>query len=240
MMAKKPGFIGYVRVSTEKQGRSGLGLEAQQEAVRNFIAMRGGELVTEFKEVESGKNDKRPELEKAIKRCRKTGATLVVAKLDRLSRNVAFLLTLKESGIQLAAADMPESNTLTFTVMAGVAQYEREMISKRTRDALAAAKARGTVLGGFRENAPDISQYQDQGVAAVKYKAQERADGLREDIEPLVREGLSLRAIAAQLNDARIETPQSRKLKAAGRPAKAWSAQGVANVINRLGIDRAA
>jgi DNA invertase Pin-like site-specific DNA recombinase len=120
--------------------------------------------------VESGKNNHRPELLKAIKRWRLTGATLVVAKLDRLSRNAAFLLTLRDSDVQFVAADLPEANTMTVGVMAVVAQHEREAISARTKAALAAAKARGTKLGGRRKGAADIASYQQRGIEAARAK----------------------------------------------------------------------
>ena len=137
-------FVAYLRVSTGKQGRSGLGLEAQREAVRHFVASHGGKIIApEFVEVETGKRNDRPHLENALKRCRLTGATLVVAKLDRLSRNAAFLMTLRDSGVRFVAADLPEANTMTVGVMAVVAQHEREAISQRTKAALGAAKARG-------------------------------------------------------------------------------------------------
>src|SRR5262245_18540417 len=124
-------FVAYLRVSTAKQGRSGLGLEAQRESVRRFVADRGGRIIApEYVEVETGKRNDRPELAKALKRCRTTGATLVVAKLDRLSRNAAFLMTLlRDSGVAFVAADLPEANTMTVGVMAVVAQHEREAIA---------------------------------------------------------------------------------------------------------------
>src|SRR5262245_20125558 len=116
-------FVAYHRVSTERQGRSGLGLEAQREMVQRFVAGRGGVIVApEYVEVESGKRNDRPKLAQALKRCRLTGATLVVAKLDRLSRNAAFLLTLRDSGVDFIAADLPEANTMAVGVMAVVAQ----------------------------------------------------------------------------------------------------------------------
>src|SRR5665213_1755839 len=147
MQENTPKFVSYLRVSTAKQGRSGLGLEAQREAVRQFVAARGGKIIApEFVEVETGKRNDRPDLEKALKRCRLTGATLVVAKLDRLSRNAAFLMTLRDSGVSFVAADLPEANTMTVGVMAVVAQHEREAISQRTKAALAAARARGKTL----------------------------------------------------------------------------------------------
>ena len=125
MAALASKFVAYLRVSTAKQGRSGLGLEAQHEAVQQFVTGRGGKIIApEFVEVETGKRNDRPELEKALKRCRLTGATLVVAKLDRLSRNAAFLMTLRDSGVDFVAADLPEANTMTVGVMAVVAQHE--------------------------------------------------------------------------------------------------------------------
>ena len=126
-------FVSYLRVSTARQGKSGLGLDAQREAVRQFVTSRAGRIIApEFVEVESGKRDDRPELVKALKRCRLTGATLVVAKLDRLSRNAAFLMTLRDSGVQFVAADLPEANTMTVGVMAVVAQHEREAPGPRS------------------------------------------------------------------------------------------------------------
>jgi DNA invertase Pin-like site-specific DNA recombinase len=194
-------FVAYLRVSTARQGRSGLGLEAQQTAVRQFVATRGGKIIApEFVEIETGKRDDRPELLKALKRCRVTGATLVVAKLDRLSRNAAFLMTLRDSGVEFIAADLPEANTMTVGVMALVAQHEREAIIQRTKAALAAAKARGKLLGGRRKGAAKIEQYQQQGVRAAREKAIKTAELRREAIEALIREGLSLNATASQLN----------------------------------------
>ena len=148
--------VAYYRVSTTKQGNSGLGLEAQQEAVRSYL---GADPDVEFKEIESGKKNDRPELEAAIREAKLRDCKLVIAKLDRLSRDVGFLFKLKadltKAGVEVVAADMPGilSNTLMLSVMAGFAQHERETISKRTTDALAAAKARGVKLGGYREGA---------------------------------------------------------------------------------------
>ena len=135
-------FVAYYRVSTARQGRSGLGLEAQKKAVTDFLNGGSWQLTSEFVEVESGKSDDRPELEQALAMCDLSGATLVVAKLDRLSRNLAFLAKLQESGAKFVAADMPEANELTIHIMAAVAQAERKAISLRTKEALAAAKAR--------------------------------------------------------------------------------------------------
>src|SRR6266478_4839160 len=179
-------FVSYLRVSTARQGKSGLGLEAQREAVKQFVTSRAGRSIApEFIEVESGKRNDRPELEKAIKRCRLTGATLVVAKLDRLSRNAAFLMTLRDSDVEFIAADLPEANTMTVGVMAVVAQHEREAISVRTKAALRAAKARGTKLGGRRPGAGNIGRYQRQGVKAAVAKAAERLSLVAEDLRKL-------------------------------------------------------
>lgn len=143
-------FVAYYRVSTAQQGRSGLGLDAQREAVRVFLDGATGALAEEFTEIESGKNDARPQLARALDACRLTGAVLVIAKLDRLSRDAHFLLGLEKAGVEFVAADMPNANRLTVRLMAVIAQEEREMISARTKAALAAARARGRKLGGNR------------------------------------------------------------------------------------------
>lgn len=218
-------FVAYLRVSTAKQGRSGLGLEAQHEAVRLFVASRGGKIIApEFVEVETGKRNDRPELDKALKRCRLTGATLVVAKLDRLSRNAAFLMTLRDSGVDFVAADLPEANTMTVGVMAVVAQHEREAISQRTKAALAAAKARGKALGGFRSGAPKIAQYQRSGVEAARLRALQAAEERREAIEALQRESLSLNAMAARLNEDSVRTSRGGT----------WTATAVKRTLQQL------
>jgi len=145
--APNPKLVAYERVSTARQGRSGLGLEAQRRAIDDYAEAKGATILARFTEVESGRKNDRPELEKALGLAKLTGATLIIAKLDRLSRNAAFLLTLRDSGVRFLACDMPEANDLTVGIMALVAQQEREAISRRTREALAAAKARGVKLG---------------------------------------------------------------------------------------------
>ncbi len=199
-------YVAYYRVSTKRQGKSGLGLEAQQKAVADLIEFNSNKLIAEYREEESGKRNDRPELTKALKRCQATGATLIVAKLDRLSRNAAFLMTLRDSGVKFVAADMPDANTLTVGILAVVAQAEREAISQRTKDALAAAKARGVKLGGRRRTAADIRQYQQRGVRAAQKKADERAAVIADELIPLRDQGLSLNAIAKALNDRSIRT----------------------------------
>jgi DNA invertase Pin-like site-specific DNA recombinase len=222
-----PRYVAYCRVSTQKQGKSGLGLEAQRETVRAFIASRGGKIIApEFVEVETGKRNDRPELTKALKRSRVTGATLVVAKLDRLSRNAAFLMTLRDSGVSFVAADLPEANTMTVGVMAVVAQHEREAISARTKAALAAAKARGKRLGGRRRGAANIRRYQPQGVAAAQEKAAERLRDVADDLRALEAEGLSLNAMARQLNEQGVRSPRGAQ----------WTPTAVSRALARLSV----
>ena len=139
-------YVAYFRVSTQRQGASGLGLAAQRTSVNGYIHNRG-EIRAEFTDVESGKKNNRPELLKAIAHCKQQGGVLLIAKLDRLTRNVAFIFTLRDSGVEFVCADMPEANTLTIGVMATMAQHEREVIGDRTRKALAEKKKAGFVLG---------------------------------------------------------------------------------------------
>ena len=140
-------YVTYLRVSTLKQGTSGLGLEAQIEAVKAFATSRNGEIKAEFTEIESGKKNDRPALSEAISHAKRIGATLLIAKLDRLARSVALISALMETGVDFVAADMPDANRFVLHIMAAVAEYEREQISARTKAALTAAKARGTELG---------------------------------------------------------------------------------------------
>jgi DNA invertase Pin-like site-specific DNA recombinase len=141
-------FVAYYRVSTQRQGRSGLGLEAQQKAVRDHLNGGNWRIVAEFTEIESGQRPGRPQLAAALKACRAVGATLIIAKLDRLARNVHFVSGLMESGVEFTAVDFPQANRLTVHILAAVAEHEAKMISERTKAALAAAKRRGVKLGG--------------------------------------------------------------------------------------------
>src|SRR5918995_6882481 len=151
-------YVSYLRVSTDRQGRSGLGLEAQRKAVEDYLNGGRWQVLAEFVEVESGKREDRPKLAEALALCRLHGATLVIAKLDRLSRDAHFLLGLQKAGVRFVAADMPEANEMVVGIMAVVAQAERKMISARTKAALAAAKARGKRLGN-----PENLRNQDAG-----------------------------------------------------------------------------
>lgn len=176
--------VAYYRVSTEAQGRSGLGLEAQQQAVTALCQQRGWAILAEFTEVESGKRDDRPQLLAALKRAKVTGARLVIAKLDRLSRNVAFLAALQDSGAGFTAADMPEADEFTVHILAAVAQRERKLTSDRTKAALAAAKGRGVKLGN--PNGAAAIRRAGMGTAAaleaVKAGAQDRAADYAETV----------------------------------------------------------
>jgi len=199
LLAPAPLFVAYYRVSTERQGRSGLGLEAQVSTVEAHARRSGGEIIAVFREIESGKRADRPELSKALALCKKKKATLVIAKLDRLSRNVAFIAGLMESRAEFIACDMPQANKLTLHIMAAMAEHEREAISKRTKEALAAAKARGTKLGNPR---PDLEKMWSQWSS--------QAQAVRERVHPLARQmkdhGMTLAQIAQSLNDRGMKT----------------------------------
>lgn len=199
----------YMRVSNTGQGKSGLGLDAQRKAIDDFAASRGAEVAARFTEVESGKRADRPELLKARHLAKLTGATLVIAKLDRLSCNAAFLLTLRDSGVRFLACEMPEANDLTVGIMALVAQQEREAIYRRTREALAAAKARGVKLGNPR-GAAALRRPGKSGAAlrvTVQTKADAHAADLAEVLADIRAQGnITLSAMAADLNARGILT----------------------------------
>src|SRR3954452_3724842 len=162
-------YVSYLRVSTDRQGRSGLGLEAQRAAVAAYLDGGNWSLLSEFVEVEHGDNNERPDLAKALHLAKITGATVVIAKLDRLSRDAHFLLGLEKAGVDFVAADLPNANRLTVGIMAMVAEEERRMISARTKAALSAARARGVVLGGFRGYVPTADD-QDASREALRAK----------------------------------------------------------------------
>lgn len=207
-MAKK--FVSYLRVSTAKQGASGLGLEAQRQAVADHLAGSSSSLVREFLEIESGKHDARPKLAEAMALCRVHGAVLLIAKLDRLSRDAHFLLGLQKAGVRFVCADMPEANELTIGLLAVVAQHERQMISTRTKAALAAAKARGVKLGGDKGG---LAIGRDRGVAnsilARKVRSKVRAMDLMPTIAELRASGVTtLNGLARALTALGVPTPQ--------------------------------
>ncbi len=223
-------FVSYLRVSTERQGASGLGLEAQREAVAGYLNGGSWTLIAEVVEVESGKRSDRPKLAEAIRLCRLHGATLVVAKLDRLARNVAFVSALMESGVDFVAVDFPQANRLTIHIIAAVAEHEAAMISQRTKAALQAAKARGKKLGGNRGSIIDDAA-REASQASRKAKARARAADLMPVIEEIRECGVtSLNGIADALTSKGIPT---------ARGGTAWSAVQVSRVLASATVSRA-
>src|SRR6476469_2984141 len=204
-------FVAYYRVSTKRQGASGLGLEAQRAAVETFLNGGRWKLVAEHVEVESGKHDhNRPALHKALEACKVYGATLVIAKLDRLSRDAHFLLGLQKAGVKFVAADLPEANEMVVGIMALVAQAERRMISERTKAALQAAKARGGQLGNPTGLPPKATpETRAKGSATNAEQAQAFAERLRPVFTEL--DGQSLRAVARELERRGIATARGGK-----------------------------
>lgn len=208
-------FVAYYRVSTDRQGKSGLGLEAQQKAVMDYLNGGAWTLVGEFTEVETGKHDDRPELAKALALCKKHKARLVIAKLDRLSRNLAFIAKLMDAGAEFIAVDNPHANKLTVHILAAVAQHEREMIGERTKAALQAAKARGVKLG--RHGAETLApRYQQEAL--------QRATALKPMLREMLAAGSSFRDIAKTLTDRKVPTPRGGK----------WHPQMISRTMKRL------
>lgn len=208
-------FVAYYRVSTDRQGRSGLGLEAQREAVRGYVAQRAGAVLDEFTEVETGKRSDRPELAAALETCRRHKATLVIAKLDRLARNMAFVANLMEGRADFVAADMPHADKFTIHIFAALAEEEGRRISQRTKAALAAAKVRGVRLGATG------------AILAERYRAEANAQAV--ELAPVVielrRSGVTtVRGLAAALNAKAIPT-------AGGGP---WRAGTVHRLLRRV------
>ena len=205
-MQGKGAVVAYYRVSTIRQRVSGLGLEAQRQAVMSYTDGRGVTLLGDFTEVETGKGanalDKRPELRKALELCRRSGATLLIAKLDRLARNVHFISGLIETGVDFVAVDMPNANKVMIQMHAVMSEWERDQISERTRAALAAAKARGVVLGatGPANLALHTEQRQE---AARAFRAR-----LKPVLDGCLAQGMSRRAIVAYLNDIGLAAPR--------------------------------
>lgn len=216
-------FVSYLRVSTERQGASGLGLEAQRAALQAHVAGRG-ELVAEFLEIESGKNNARPELQRALQEAKRKGAVLVIAKLDRLARNVAFIAALLESGADIEAADLPGANKFLLHIMAAVAEQEASAISARTKAALQAAKARGVALGSANPVVRDALQAaQGRAIETRKAKADAHAATVRPILEDYQRKGLSLRQMAEELNRRGMPTARGGD----------WYAATVRNALQR-------
>lgn len=218
-------FVAYHRVSTDRQGKSGLGLEAQQAAVREFLNGGRWRLVAEVVEVESGKRNDRPKLTEALRLCRLHNAILIIAKMDRLARNVAFVSNLMESGVEFTAVDFPQANRLTIHILAAVAEHEAKAISDRTKAALKAAKARGTKLGGNRGSII-TDEARQASKAARRGSAASRASDLKPVIDELRAGGVSsLRGLAKALTARSIPT---------ARGGSEWSPMQVQRVLERL------
>jgi DNA invertase Pin-like site-specific DNA recombinase len=203
-------YVAYYRVSTRAQGDSGLGLEAQRSAVANFVK---GAIIAEYTEVESGKNNQRIELSAAIERAKKEGAVLVIAKLDRLSRNASFIFTLRDSGVNFQCVDMPDANTLTIGIFATLAQHERELISSRTKAALQAKIAKGATLGKPENLTPDA---QAKGVAGNARRAANNENNRRASsmAEMMNSNGKNYTQIAQELNRAGFRTSMGCQFQA--------------------------
>jgi len=211
--------IAYYRVSTDRQGRSGLGLEAQADAVSRFATHEGYTIIDTYTETESGKNDKRPELAAALARCKKERATLIIAKLDRLSRKVSFIASLNDSKVEFRACDNPHANKLQINILAAFAEHEREQISTRTKDALQAAKRRGVVLG---RNGRNVLSKRNAAAAA------QFAQDMRPKIEQLKAAGFkTVRALRDELNRQEVDT---------FRKGKRWHETSVHKLLNRLSL----
>ena len=219
-------FVLYLRVSTDKQGRSGLGLDAQKSAALQFLESHHGTLVSEFVEVESGKKSDRVELQRALAACRIHGAVLLVAKLDRLSRDAHFLLGLKESRIDFVCCDMPSANRLTVGILAMVAEEEARLISVRTKSALEAARQRGTKLGTPRNlNATGRAR----GAAVSAKNRSRKAEVRAQDLQPVLAElaalgTVSLGGIAKALNMRGVPSPRGKE----------WHRGTVSRLLQRL------
>jgi DNA invertase Pin-like site-specific DNA recombinase len=219
--------IGLYRVSTAEQGQSGLGMEAQQASVRAFVAAQGWTLVAEFSDIASGKDDRRPGFQAALMRCRQLGAVLVAARLDRITRRAHTLSQLLEDGCSIRAADMPGADDLMMRIYAAMAQKERELISERTRAALAAAKARGARLGGDKGYRPTAGP--DSGAATFvrRVTAERAAHRLLLEVDRLRGEGVTSRqGLARALTKLGVPTP---------RDGKMWTHTTVGRLLARTG-----
>jgi DNA invertase Pin-like site-specific DNA recombinase len=212
-------WVAYYRVSTERQGDSGLGLDAQRKLVADYLNGGNWTLSAEFTEVESGKRSDRPQLAAALAMAKRLRAKLIVAKLDRLSRNVSFISALMDSGVEFIAADMPFANKMTLQVLAVFAEHERDVISARTKQALAAAKERGVQLGG-----PKRLEASALGVAANKANAERFSANVLPIIREIQASGVTtLRGVARALNARGVQS-------ARGVP---WSPMAVSNILKR-------
>src|SRR6478736_3550005 len=220
-------FVSYLRVSTDKQGRSGLGLEAQREGVARYLNGGRWQLVAEYVEVESGKRNSRPQLQAAISHAKATGAKLIIARLDRLARNLHFVSSLQERGVDFVAADMPDANRLTIHIIAAVAEAVGRTISENTKTALGAAKARGVKLGN-PNGARALKGKQvgnAEAIAKLQANAAQRAADLQGIVADIKRSGItSVRGIAVELHTRGIRAPRGER----------WHPTAVARLLDRL------
>lgn len=214
-------YVAYYRVSTSKQGSSGLGLDAQKEAVKRYLNGGGWELLEEFTEIETGKGSnalsKRPHLREAIEYARKNKAKLLIAKLDRLARNVHFISTLMEQKVKFVACDFPEANELTIHILSAMAQYETKLISDRTKAALQQAKERGKILGN-----PNLKADNDKRLR----EAQDFAENLRPTLDAFKSSGMTQRVMVDELNKLGVKTARGGE----------WSLIQLQRVMTRLAV----
>jgi DNA invertase Pin-like site-specific DNA recombinase len=207
-------YIAYYRVSTAKQGQSGLGLEAQKSSVTGYLNSKSGELLAEYTEIQSGKKDEnRPELQAALRQCRLSGATLLIAKIDRLSRNPAFLINLQDSSTNFVCVDMPEANNFTVGILACMAGYYRQQISDNTKAALKAAKAKGVKLGNPRLDEFRNTDTTNARAAKISNAKQRNADILSiiNEMRDSAGNALSLRDLTKMLNEAGYKTSRGKE-----------------------------
>lgn len=206
-------YVAYLRVSTQKQGYSGLGLEAQKEIIQKYLSHKNP--IAEYIEIESGrKTDRgRPKLKEALELCRKTGANLIVAKLDRLARNVAFLSQLLESDVDIVFCDFPQANKIVLHILAAISQYEAELVATRTKQALAAKKAQGYTLGNPEHLMDKLDEAIAKSVETNKRKAEENPNNRRAAamLRVLVKEGKTLQEMADYLNEQGFTTSKGYK-----------------------------
>jgi len=219
-------IISYLRVSTDKQGKSGLGIDAQKVSIDSYLNGGTWQLLGEYVEIESGKNNDRPRLQEAMDECRRTGAMLVIAKLDRLSRDPDFIGLILKSDIDFVACDMPEADKFAIRIMAALAEKEREMISERTKAALKAAAERGAKLGKPENATPEgRAKGRAASLEVRKGKADKFAREIRPIIEEYQRDGYSLREIATRLTERNILTASGKN--------STWSHIAVKSILDR-------
>ena len=225
-------YVSYLRVSTTQQGIAGLGIAAQKETVANYLRQCGGEHIAELVEVESGRNNLRPQLANALALCRRRRAVLLIAKLDRLGRSVSFISSLQDAGVKFVACDCPEANEMMIGMLAVFAQYEAKMISARTKAALAAAKAKGVKLGRKTEHS-ELVQMSVKGTAAAASARIAKSASRAANMLPVVAEirqaaegKLSLRQMADALNARGETTPNGKQ----------WSAVQVMRLLAHEGV----